>query len=52
MVVWAAVPRGTTLAKAIASESGRGFGEKWMLKYGRQAAAVTVMGHLPTCLGL
>ena len=37
MVVWAAMPRGTTVQEALASDAGQRIRTKWMLKYGREA---------------
>jgi hypothetical protein len=36
MVVLAAMPRGTTVPEALASDAGQRVRRKWMLKYGRQ----------------
>ena len=36
MAVLAAMPRGTTLEEALASDAGQRVRMKWMLKYGRQ----------------
>jgi hypothetical protein len=37
LVVLAAMPRGSTLSDALASEAGQRARRKWTLKYGRQA---------------
>ena len=37
MAVLAAMPRGNTVADAIASEAGQRARHKWTLKYGREA---------------
>ena len=36
MAVLAAMPRGTTVEQALASDAGQRVRTKWMLKYGRQ----------------
>ena len=36
IAVLAAMPRGTTVADALASDAGQRARTKWMLKYGRQ----------------
>ena len=36
MALLAAMPRGTTVWEALASEAGQRLRTKWMLKYGRQ----------------